>query len=530
MPSRRQGPSKRRGTSTQDLRDLRVGLYCRVSRRGDDDDAADKAVQEKSTRDQEREGRHWIAQHQCKLAGVYVDDGISASWYAEGKKRQEFERLQTDIGAGKLDVVWFWEQSRSTRRLGVYADLRDLCRKHGVLWVIRDRVYDPGNASDMLSPAIQAIIAEDESEKLSDRVYRGKESGAAAGRPAGRPPYGYRRVYEERRSVRDVPDEWNDVGRPIEDTPAYIVREIFDRLASGATVLSIWRDLNARGIPTQGGKRWYHSTVRWIAMNPAYIGKRIRHGKIMDGVAGFGEPLVDEETFWAVQRILTDESRSTWRARSNDTIPALLSSLARCAECGAKLIRAKGQSTGRSKERPPFYHCAELDCVTITTPRLDDYVEEVIVRWLADPAVAAVLTAGDDSATAKMARADANRARIELEEWRQLAERGEVTPVSFARAEKALLDRIQAADDIAQAATMPTVLRGKLGKQARTGWDDLDRDGKRQLIRTVADIRVRRSEPWQRGPRALPVHERVEWRWLLGPTAQSPEGVERTTT
>jgi DNA invertase Pin-like site-specific DNA recombinase len=511
MPSRRPAAKKRH--TEEDLRDLRVGLYCRVSK---ENDGNDKSIREKSVDDQEREGRRWVDQHHCTLTRVYRDPGRSASRFAT-RKREDFDMLTADIDAGKLDVIWFWEQSRSTRRLGVYAELRDLCRDHGVLWVIRDRVYDPASSADMLSPAIQAIISEDESEKISQRVTRGKKSGAEAGRPPGRVPYGYKRIFdpETGRSKEDVPDTWSDDGRPVEDSPAFIVREIFDRIAAGSTILAIWRDLNARAIPTTSGngRRWYHSTIRKIAMNPAYAGLRVHQGEILEGVKSFGPPLVDEDLFWTVRGIVTDETRRKWRARA---VPAstLVSSIALCGECGAKMITAWGR-----RERA-IYHCCEHDCATITTTKLDDYVEEVMVRWLSDPDVAASLTAGDDSAAAKQARGDAARARVELEDWRRLVDLGEVTPTGYARAEQRLLAQIAAAEEAMQAATVPLVLRGKLGQQARAGWEACDREAKRAIIRLVADIRIKRSERWQRGPVAPLVHERVEWQWLLGPKTE----------
>ena len=67
-----------------------------------------------------------------------------------------------------------------------------------------------------------------------------------------------------------------------------------------------------------------------------------------------------------------------------------------------------------------------------------------------------------------------------------------------------------------QAATLPPVLRGNIGPQAEAGWAALDMEVKREVIRTVADIRVRTvGRGAHRGPVAA--RDRVEWRWLIGP-------------
>src|SRR4051812_17313989 len=99
-----------------DLTGLRAGLYCRVSKDGGD---------EKSVNDQETVGHAWASQQGAVVAGVYRDVYRSASRYAT-RERESFNRLLADIRNDQLDLVWFWELSRSQRRLGVFADLRDL--------------------------------------------------------------------------------------------------------------------------------------------------------------------------------------------------------------------------------------------------------------------------------------------------------------------------------------------------------------------------------------------------------------------
>jgi DNA invertase Pin-like site-specific DNA recombinase len=501
---RRRPPTKR---DLNNLAGLRVALYCRVS--------LDKVGDEKSVDDQEAEGLRWVDRHQAVLVDTYRDPNRSASRFAT-KQRENFNRLLEDIEAGKLDggAVWFWEASRSQRRLDVFATLRDLCRNHGVLWIIRDRVQDPADADDMAMAGVQAIFSENESEKTAGRVRRGKASSASAGRPAGKVPYGYKRVYdpESGRSLRDVPNVYDGDGRPIEDSPAWIVREIFDRIAAGDSITGIRRDLNDRGTRTQQGHPWDNFKVRYIAMNPTYVGLRVYQGEILEGVPAFGDPLVDEATFWAVQRILSDPARMTTRLGAR-TGKYLLSSLGRCAECGGKLLWKKAPADNQRRQYKDIYYCKDRSCVGIYAEGLDEYVEGVIVGWLSDPDVVADLTGGDDSAAAKQARVDADRAGVELEEWRKLADRGEISAPSFARAEKGLLARIKEAERVAQAATLPPVLVGNIGPQAQAGWDALDLMGKRQIVQTVADIRVRRVG---RG-RTVPIRDRVAWTWLLGP-------------
>jgi site-specific DNA recombinase len=489
-----------------DLPGLTLSPYLRVSR-------ADKADKEQLDAERSTSTQRRIYEENRSRFGMrpgieYADPDMSASRFASKRNRPDFERMVADVQAGKHDgqALWFWEIERQQRRLDVFARLRDVCRDHGVLWIIRDQIADPANPDDMLMFGLKSMMAEGESEKLSVRVYDGKESAAHKGRPPGRIPYGYKRVYDPdtREWVRDDPDVFNDDSRPVEASPAWVVTEIFTRLAAGHSVKSIRKDLNARGIPTRHGAEWGDAQINYIAQNPTYIARRFhqagqwvqcadgkerlrghmadRRNRIIDAEVNW-LPLVDDATFWAVQQIYAQRSsapKRPGRARH------LLSQVARCGKCGSYLQghHARGGQSG------PVYQCNGNYCVGIYEHVLDPYVEKVIVGFLSDPEVYADLTKTGDSAIAVQARADADQARVELEKWRQLAERGEIDPVDFARAAKGARARIEEADKRAQAATVDSRLEGVLGPQAEEKWATFDMAVKRQIITLVADIRV----------------------------------------
>jgi site-specific DNA recombinase len=499
----------RRSHNTNNLAGLRVGLYCRVSL--DKDDTA------KSTTDQVSIGREWAARVGAVVVGEYVEKGSrSASRFAT-KEREEFNRLVADIEAGQLDAIWFWEQSRSSRRLGVFAELRDTCRRMGVLWVERDRVMDPHDNNDMMMAGFKAVISEQESEQTSLRVERGKKSSAYAGRRAGRFTYGYRVVYDRDGRPHDEPDE--------DEAP--IVREVYARILAGHSIGSIRRDLNDRGIRTKRGGLWTNRTVHFVATNPSYIGKRVyqvdpdtrqvdRVTKILEGVEAAWPPLIDEETFWTVHRILDDPARLKYR-RGPRTAVHLVSAVARCGVCGSKL--AVRRRTARAEHRRiQEYHCRDRDCVGIPLDLLDHYVEDMMIRWLSDPDVVAELTRLDDSSgAASLDRGELERLHVELQRLYRDTRSGQISPAIATRAEQGLQERIRTTKQRIQEATLPPVLRGNVGPQAREGWEQLDIEVKREIIRVTADIRVQRVGKVGHRGSAVPPEDRVTWRWLLGP-------------
>jgi hypothetical protein len=234
-------------------------------------------------------------------------------------------------------------------------------------------------------------------------------------------------------------------------------------------------------------------------------------------------PLVDQETFWACRRLLQQRA-SVDRARKvsrDGRAVHLLSYLTRC-ECGGAMARML--NSGHKNSRVPNYRCYD-GCrrISVKQAPLDDYVENVIVTWLADPKVYADLARGDDSAAAAEARADAERLRADLAEWRQLAKGGKVTALTFAEVESDRLTRIADAERREQATTLPPVLAGIIGPDAADRWFRLDLGAKRQAIRAVADIRIRAigKGQWQKTSMA----DRVQWRWLLGPDADQAQAV-----
>ncbi len=221
-------------------------------------------------------------------------------------------------------------------------------------------------------------------------------------------------------------------------------------------------------------------------------------------------PLVSAETFWACYRLLTDPSRRTTRPGRGTY---LLSSLATCGKCGGKMIRRLLVS-GREQ-----YLCREYGCVGIDKQALDDFASERVVAWLSDPAVAAQIAGGADSAAAQQARAEVARAESELEEWVRLAERGEVSAAAFARVERAKRAVIEAGRAQLAETAAPPMVAANLGQRAAEGWAALDVGVRRQIVQAVCAIEVMPVGRAHGANGAVPPVYRVRWRWLLGPGA-----------
>lgn len=225
------------------------------------------------------------------VVDVYRDNDISAY---KGKARPEFARMVAGMKAGEFDVVLAWHPDRLTRQPTELEALIDILDATGIPVVtVAAGEYDLSTSAGRLSARIVGAVARSESETKSERLKSKAAQAATMGTaPGGRTPYGYRRV---------------DGAYVVDEDEAGALRTMADDVLAGRSLLSISRDLDARGIPTRGGKPWHHSTVRAVLVNPAVAGLRVHQREIAG--PGAWEPILDRQTWDAVRTVLTDPAR-----------------------------------------------------------------------------------------------------------------------------------------------------------------------------------------------------------------------------
>ncbi|WP_244870533.1 recombinase family protein [Catellatospora sp. IY07-71] len=471
----------------------------------------DKKKQGKSVTDQRKLNHGEVARHSWQLGESFWDNDRSASRHAK-KDRPGFEDLMDRIRSGTDDVLVVWEISRKERDLAVYVKIRDLCSEVGLnFWLVGGQLYDLRDRNDRMMLGFQAVQAEFQSDYIRDNVQRGVNGAAQAGRPHGKLAYGFERIYHsktkvllEQRADEEVHVATSATGVKTEYTKAGVVREIFEKVAKGVPLIRIEESLNERGIPASQGGVWRRGIVRKIALNIAYIGKRSHFDEVTEGI---WEGLVSEESYWSVRNMLEDPKRTTWKpARAH----YLLSYLVKCGKCGGPLSVGNVNRHGWTGQ---VYSCLHKRCAAVKMQYLDEYVERIVVGWLSRPATYENLHRVFDDQGVVRARAEAQRLRAELEEWRAAAEIGDVTATSFRRVEPGLIQRIKGAEAKAREAGVPPVLRGMIGPHAEAEWaalgDDVAR--KREIIKEIFELKLM---PAGKGTRKFS-GSRVAKRWLL---------------
>ena len=269
----------------------------------------------------------------------FQDDGIS------GKRADRRPAFRLMIAQAKqeqppFDRIYVWEFSRFARNQEESIMYKNLLRKNGV--EVRS-VREPLSDSPFSSLIERIIEWMDEYYliNLAAEVRRGMTEKASRGEAMGTAPFGY--------TCRDktfYPNEHADT-----------VRWIYAAYLSGSGVRKIATGLRDRGVRTRRGNIPDNRWVMYILTNPVYAGK-IRWST--EGHANYGrtryddsnvmivdgrhEPIIDTETWDAVQARVAEARNAHRYIRADDPHVFMLRGLLRCSACGSTLTYSSAYS------------------------------------------------------------------------------------------------------------------------------------------------------------------------------------------
>lgn len=489
--------------TTVALKDLVLRFYLRVSK--------DKSRRERSPEEQDK---HLVGDTVEYGWAVHPDryrDIGSASKHAR-KKRDDFGQLLADLANDTFgaNVLGLWEGSRGSRKMEEWVQLLSLLELRGVLvWIhVKKRLFDPRNPHDRADLLTAAIKDELFSAEVSDRATRASAANVEAGRPHGKLQFGFRRIYDA--ETRELIEQIHDPEK------APIVAELFDRLKKKHSINRIREDWTARGIFNGKGKPFAHKQIRAMALSPAYAGLRER--KNPDGsisyVDGIWEGIVSTQDFIDVKDILENPSRRTQHdSRARHLLS--VSSAAACDVCGGPLSNFNDR-----RGATPKYKCKAHGHVMVRRAELDEFAEDAILGWLADPKAYEPAFADrpdDEKAEVKKVLDDLAKTKAE---WKDLIRRGKALEVSsayVAEVEPALLERIRTLEVQRDELSAPRKLANliKPGHGVRVRWKDTPPEVRREIARVVLSPEYLGQLRLMRSPRprakGFPIHQRVRF-------------------
>lgn len=410
----------------------------------------------------------------------YRDIG-SASRHTK-KARADFDKMMADLKEQKLDAdgIAIWEPSRGSRRVWEWALLIDLLAdQHLKVWVsTHGRFYDPRKPRDRRNLQEDAVDAEYESGKTSDRLIRSHAARARDGKAVGRISYGYRSAYDEANG--------KPLGRVLEPVEAKRIEELFEMFVKGKSISACQKDWAKKGIVNGVGKPFGGPQLTEMLRNRVYIAERVHvPGKVtrwwrvpLDEVEiteGQWPAIVSRDLFFSAQAILEDASRVTTRPGG---ARHFLSMIARCDKCSGPLCAGVRRGIW-------IYKCRDTGCAMVSQAEVDKFGEQLLLAWLSDREVYAHAKSDDAHADAEL-----ETARAELVEARE-HHRGLMASAKARRISLTAFEELEpeAARDVAvlrarvRGLETPPVLRGLIepGEDVAVRWAD------------ITDITVRRK-------------------------------------
>lgn len=292
-----------------------------------------------------------------ELAGIYADSFVSGT---EISRRTEFQRLLTDCGSGKIDVVLCKSISRFARNTVDLLKTVRYLKNLGIEVRFEKENINSLSGDGELMLTILASFAQEESRSISENVKWGirKRFRENAAKPRNKTVFGYR--FDGKRYV-------------VKEDEAETVRLIFKRYIAGASLRSISEELKKRGVKTPRGFDFSHNQIDYIVHNEIYIGNIVlqktfvkdfmTHIKVPNRgelpiyrTCGCHEPIIDSESFSAAQR------ESERRAAEKPAYPFTRRLI--CGKCGKPFTRRSNNG------KYACWHCRSCDNVKLKEDKL----------------------------------------------------------------------------------------------------------------------------------------------------------------
>ncbi len=272
------------------------------------------------------------------------DDGHASAARGKAENLPERARLESDIRAGKINVLLCIELSRLSRddTLQDYTAWLALCSEHRVKLATPSRTLDPSQTSDWMLLIMEGGFSSVEMKVLQARMKDGRDQAFREGKwLGGQPPPPYRYDHAS--------------GRPVIDP---------DQLPRMQQLWKFAETLSAKAIAERLGMPEI-SVRRAISDERLLICQALRHDpSTMEVIACDWEPCIDAE-----QAARIAAGRRSRKTITGEKAPyaSLLSALGVlfCGYCGATIKTWRGRPT-----QPPYYGCQKKGGRTCDKSRL----------------------------------------------------------------------------------------------------------------------------------------------------------------
>jgi len=323
---------------------MNTAIYLRKSRSEEQQNAEETLARHKKTL------LEYAEKKQLNIIKLYEESIVSGdNLYSRPQMQQLLEDVDNDL----YDAVLCMDIDRLGRgNMREQGLIIETFKYSDTLIITPDKTYNLNDDTDEELTEFKTFFARRELKTINKRLQRGLKQTIKDGGYVANAPYGYKKVYVNKKPTLEI----------IENE-AYFVRMMFDMYLNGTGAQTISEELNRLGAKPRRSDNFNRNTVRHILKNPVFSGKIVwdRYKNVRKGtqnneknkryyndeskwiiVDGLHPAIIDEETFNRAQEI---RKKRYIPSQNKGEIKSTLAGLVICKKCGQKMQRQimKGQ-------------------------------------------------------------------------------------------------------------------------------------------------------------------------------------------
>ena len=421
---------------------MNVFLYVRVSTEEQSRSGLSLETQEKALKEYCERNNHTIID-------IYRDAGFSAR--KPYNKRPEMMRLISDLKERKPQKILFTKLDRWFRNIREYYKVQEILDAHDVAWSAIWENYNTDTASGRLHVNIMLSVAQDESDRTSERIKSIHHAAIMRGQPiSGIQPIGFKvDVIDGKKRVVHDPDQ------------STMLIELIEQFELHQSLHVVTRYIN-----TKYNRVSAPANYKKILTNP------MLYGKYKDN-DNYTEPYITKERFDDLQQIIQRNIRVSEKRRTY-----LFSGLIRCPVCGCVLggcydgarmyyrCRKRYNATCESK-----HNVNELRIERYLLDNIRDLFDDYRIRWTVKES--------------RQRREDPEKYKKQLERLNDVYIDGNITKEQYRQRTKALKDKIAELNRSDHGSLQLSKLKNLLTSDFEHDYNLLDREHKRSFWRQL---------------------------------------------